>query len=92
MLGNILLLRKNSEKDFTESCNNPALLKDNTYDTAAMHVGVNDLRSNVKSTNEFCEEFMNIGLTYYLKSVGIRSFSGPYFPTFGLNTERYSKY
>ena len=25
-----------------------------------------------------------------VKSVSIRSFSGPYFPTFGLNTERYS--
>ena len=25
-----------------------------------------------------------------VKSVHIRSFSGPYFPTFGLNTERYS--
>ena len=24
------------------------------------------------------------------KSVGIRSFSGPYFPQFGLNTEKYS--
>ena len=27
---------------------------------------------------------------YCGKSVHIRSFSGPYFPTFGLNTERYS--
>ena len=25
-----------------------------------------------------------------IKSVGIRSYSGPYFPVFGLNTERYS--
>ena len=25
----------------------------------------------------------------YLKSVRFRSFSGPYFPVFGLNTERY---
>ena len=25
-----------------------------------------------------------------MKSVRIRSYSGPYFPTFGLNTERYS--
>ena len=28
--------------------------------------------------------------TYYVKSAKIRSFSGPYFPAFGLNTERYS--
>ena len=27
---------------------------------------------------------------YHLKSVCIRSFSGPYFPAFGLNTEIYS--
>ena len=27
---------------------------------------------------------------HYLKSVGIRSFLGPYFPTFGLKTEIYS--
>ena len=27
-----------------------------------------------------------------VKSVGIRSFSGPYFPAFGLNTEKYSVY
>ena len=26
---------------------------------------------------------------HYVKSVCIRSYSGPYFPTFGLNTERY---
>ena len=26
-----------------------------------------------------------------LKSVRIRSYSGPYFPTFGLNTQRYSE-
>ena len=27
---------------------------------------------------------------HYVKSVRIRRFSGPYFPVFGLNTERYS--
>ena len=27
---------------------------------------------------------------HYMKSVRIRSFSGPYFPEFGLNTKRYS--
>ena len=29
------------------------------------------------------------GYLYCVKSVHIRSFSGPYFPTFGLKTERY---
>ena len=28
-------------------------------------------------------------LYHCVKSVHIRSYSGPYFPTFGLNTERY---
>ena len=27
---------------------------------------------------------------HYVKSVGIRSYYGPYFPAFGLNTERFS--
>ena len=32
-----------------------------------------------------------LAVTYHcVKSVLIRSFSGPYFPAFGLNTERYS--
>ena len=31
-----------------------------------------------------------IGDFYCVKSVRIRSYSGPHFPTFGLNTERYS--
>ena len=30
-----------------------------------------------------------IGNIHCMKSVGIRSFSGPYFPAFGLNTGRY---
>ena len=29
------------------------------------------------------------GQLHWVKSVQIRSFSGPYFPAFGLNTERY---
>ena len=32
---------------------------------------------------------MNDGYRHCVKSVCIRSFSGPYFPAFGLNTERY---
>ena len=31
-------------------------------------------------------------VSHCVKSVQIRSFSGPYFPAFGLNTERYSSY
>ena len=30
--------------------------------------------------------------SHYVKSVHIRSYSGPYFPVFGLNTERYGVY
>ena len=29
-------------------------------------------------------------IVHYVKSLSIRSFSGPHFPAFGLNTERYS--
>ena len=32
----------------------------------------------------------NIWILHCVKSVRIQSFSGPYFPAFGLNTERYS--
>ena len=32
-----------------------------------------------------------VGKYHCIKSFGIRSFSGPYFPAFELNTERYSK-
>ena len=30
------------------------LLEDSTYDAAAIHVGINDLLSNIKSTNDIC--------------------------------------
>ena len=40
---------------------------------------------------EVCQFFQeNSGKFYCLKSVRIRSYSGPYFPAFALNTERYS--
>ena len=29
-----------------------------------------------------------INVTHYVQSVRIRSYSGPHFPTFGLNTEK----
>ena len=35
------------------------------------------------------EIYLGLWLTHCVKSVRIRSFSGPYFPTFGLNTEKY---
>ena len=31
------------------------LLEDNTYNAAVIHVGINDLLSNVKSTNDICK-------------------------------------
>ena len=34
---------------------NIPLLEDNTYDAAVIHIGINDLLSNVKSTNEICK-------------------------------------
>ena len=36
------------------------------------------------------ELLKNAGIIHCVKSVRIRSFSGPHFPAFGLNTERYS--
>ena len=38
------------------------LLEDNTYDAAAIHVGINDFLSNVKSTNDICKDITDIGL------------------------------
>ena len=35
--------------------------------------------------------FLNGAYWHFVKSVCIRSFSGPYFPAFGLNTERYGE-
>ena len=34
--------------------------------------------------------YFPVAATHYVKRVRIQSFSGPYFPSFGLNTERYS--
>ena len=38
------------------------LLEDNTYDGAIIHVGINDLLNNDKSTNDICKEIVDIGL------------------------------
>ena len=35
------------------------------------------------------DENVNIDIHHCVKSVRIRSYSGPHFPAFGLNTERY---
>ena len=42
-----------------------------------------------ESLRKICRFCPYTGKYHYIKSVGIRSFSGPYFPTFGLNTEIY---
>ena len=39
-------------------------LEDNTYDGAIIHVGINDLLSNDKSTNGICKEIIDIGLIF----------------------------
>ena len=38
------------------------LLEDNTYDAAPTRVCINDLLSNVKSTNDICKDIIDIGL------------------------------
>ena len=41
-----------------------------------------------KVNNEYEHKFYRI--YFWVKSAHIRSYSGPHFPAFGLNTERYS--
>ena len=43
----------------------------------------------IDSWMDFLKKQETIGDNHYVKRVHIRSFSGPYFPAFGLNTERY---
>ena len=38
------------------------LLENDTHDAAVIHVGVNDLLSNVKLTNNVCKDIIDIGL------------------------------
>ena len=38
------------------------LLEDNTYNAETIHVDINDLHSNVKSTNNICRDIIDIGL------------------------------
>ena len=42
---------------------------------------------NIDIKNSHCERLLEV--KHCVKSVRIRSYSGAYFPTFGLNTERY---
>ena len=37
-------------------------LEDNTYDAAAIHVGINDLLSKITSNNDICKDIVDIGL------------------------------
>ena len=46
-------------------------------------------RENGKSDDSNKEKKLKQDNLHYVKSVQIRSFSGPYFPTFGLNTGKY---
>ena len=38
------------------------LLDDNTYDVAAIHVGTNDLLSDINSTKDICKDIIDSGL------------------------------
>ena len=49
-------------------------------------------RSNLKSTCDLQSQIVHMKIHHCVKSVRIRSYSDPYFPSFGLNTERYSVY
>ena len=47
------------------------LLEHNTYDAAAIHVGINDLLSNVKSTNNISKEIIDIDLRCRNNNIGM---------------------
>ena len=49
------------------------------------------MSSNKRSNKlcKFCFQMETYSNTYFVKSVRSRSFPGPYFPAFGLNTQRY---
>ena len=51
------------------------LLEDNTYDGAIIHVGIKDLLSNDKSTNDICKEIINIGLRCRKFNIGMNFIS-----------------
>ena len=47
---------------------------------------MNELQRECLKADSFVSNYITI---YCVKNVRIRSYSGPYFPAFGLNTERY---
>ena len=47
------------------------LLENDTYDAAAIHVGINDLLSKVKSTNDICKDIIDIGLRCKNNNIGM---------------------
>ena len=48
-----------------------SLLGDNTYDAAAIHVRINDLLSNVKSTKDICKDIIDIALRCRITNTGM---------------------
>ena len=47
------------------------ILEDNNYDAAAIHIGINDLLSNVMSTNDICKNIIDIGLRCINNNISI---------------------
>ena len=47
------------------------ILEDNTYDAAAIHVGIKDLFSNVKSNNDIWKNIIDIGLRSRNNNIGM---------------------
>ena len=55
-----------------------------------MYLFVNSYVNSKMLLYHLLQEWNSIKAFHCVRSVRIRSFSGPYFPTFGLKTERYS--
>ena len=47
-----------------------------THDAAAIHVDINDLLSNVKSTNDICKDIIDVGLRCRNNNIGMIFISG----------------
>ena len=47
-----------------------SLLEDNSYNAAAIYVGINDLLSNVKSTNHISKDIIDICLSWINSNTG----------------------
>ena len=61
---------------------------DEAYSTYSNFIYFN--KKDNMSMNDYILEFEYLYRKHWVKSVCIPSYSGPYFPTFGLNTERYT--